>query len=106
MRVDSAGASVVLTGSVPDAASLERAVNIARAHFPEKADGGIINLLTVGGNQQVMIEVTVSEINRDLRQEIGTNFAATITAQRRYLRGVQPDRRADRTRSIRRRHPS
>jgi pilus assembly protein CpaC len=78
VRVSAAGASVVLTGSVPDAVSVERAVNIARAYFPEKGEGGIINLLDVGGNQQVMIEVTVSEVNRDLRKEIGTNFAASI----------------------------
>lgn len=80
VHVDTAGNAVVLTGSVPDAASVERVLSVARAHFPEKAEGNLINLLTVGGNQQVMIEVTVSEINRDKNRGIGTNFTALITS--------------------------
>ena len=78
VRIDSAGESIVLTGSVPDAQSLERVVAVSRAFFPEKAEGGIVNLLSVGGNQQVMIEVTVSEMSRSMRKAIGTNFAARI----------------------------
>jgi pilus assembly protein CpaC len=79
VHVESAGDSVVLSGSVPDAASVEHVVAIARAHFPDKKGQGIVNLLTVGGNQQVMIEVTVSEINRSKNRAIQTNFAAEIT---------------------------
>src|SRR5262249_31611087 len=79
VHVESAGKAVVLRGSVPDAASVERVVNVAKAQFPDKKDGEIVNLLTVGGNQQVMIEVTVSEINRTKNRAISTNFAATIT---------------------------
>src|SRR6185436_1763244 len=78
VHVESAGNSIVLTGSVPDAASVENVLSIAKAHFPAK-DNAIVNLLTVGGNQQVMIEVTVSEINRTKNRGMQTNFAATIT---------------------------
>ena len=81
VRVDSAGESIVLTGSVPDAATVERVLAVADAYFKkkdEKEEGSVINLLTVGGNQQVMIEVTVSEMSRSVRRTIGTNFAATI----------------------------
>jgi pilus assembly protein CpaC len=78
VHVESAGESVVLTGSVPDAASVEHVLSIAKAHFPDKEGGGIVNLLTVGGNQQVMIEVTVSEINRTKNRAMQTNFAASI----------------------------
>ena len=80
VTVGSAGDSIVLSGSVPDAATLEQVVAITDAFFPEKkrSEGGIVNLVSVGGNQQVMIEVTVSEMSRDLRKSIGTNFAAEI----------------------------
>ncbi|MEM7411137.1 MAG: type II and III secretion system protein family protein [Myxococcota bacterium] len=81
VRVDSAGESIVLTGSVPDAATVERVLAVASAYFKkkdEKEEGEVINLLTVGGNQQVMIEVTVSEMSRSLTRTIGTNFAASI----------------------------
>jgi pilus assembly protein CpaC len=80
VHVQSAGKSILLTGSVPDAATVDRVMSVARAHFPEKSkEGGIVNLLEVGGNQQVMIEVTVSEINRTKNRDMQTNFAAYIT---------------------------
>jgi pilus assembly protein CpaC len=78
VHVESAGESVVLTGSVPDAATIEHVLSIAKAHLGDKADA-MVNLLTVGGNQQVMMEVTVSEVNRSKGRAIATNFAAAIT---------------------------
>jgi len=78
VRVDSAGDSIVLSGSVPNAETLERVLALARAHFPDKEAGQVVNMLSVGGNQQVLIEVTVSEMSRELRRAIGTNFAAQI----------------------------
>ena len=81
VRVSSAGESVVLSGYVVNAAMLERVLAVAGAFYPERRreEGGVVNLLEVGGNQQVLIEVTVSEMSRNLRKAIGTNFAATIT---------------------------
>jgi pilus assembly protein CpaC len=78
VHLDNAGNAVVVSGAVPDAASVERVISVAKAHFSEKS-GDLINLLTVGGNQQVMIDVTVSEINRDKLRGLSTNFAAQIT---------------------------
>jgi hypothetical protein len=60
VRVESAGNAIVLTGSVPDAGSLERVLRVAHAYFPEKEEAQIVNLVTVGGNQQVMLEITVN----------------------------------------------
>jgi pilus assembly protein CpaC len=79
VHIDSAGSSLVISGSAPDAAAVERVMNIARAQFPDKAAAQIVNMMTVGGDQQVMIDVTVSEINRDDKKGIGTNWAAQIT---------------------------
>jgi pilus assembly protein CpaC len=79
VHVDSAGSSIVISGSAPDAAAVERVMNIARAQFPDKGAAQIVNLMTVGGDQQVMIDVTVSEINRDDKKGIGTNWATEIT---------------------------
>jgi pilus assembly protein CpaC len=78
VHVDSAGNSIVLSGSAPDAASVERVLNVARAQFPDKSAAQIVNMLTVGGDQQVMMDVTVAEINRTKRRGIGTNWAAQI----------------------------
>ncbi len=85
VHVDSAGNAIVLRGSVPDAATVERVLSIARAHFRDKKDAEIINLLTVGGNQQVMIEVTVSEINRDKGRTLATNWYARLSNNQKEL---------------------
>jgi pilus assembly protein CpaC len=85
VHVESAGDSVVLSGSVPDAATVEHVLSIAKAHLGDKSDA-IVNLLTVGGNQQVMIEVTVSEVNRSKGRAIAANFAANITHDGKFFR--------------------
>ncbi len=87
VHVGAAGKSVMLTGSVPDAAALERVMAVASAHFAaEKDDGGIVNLLEVGGNQQVMLEVTVSEINRTKNRGIATNFFGEVVSNGKNFR--------------------
>ena len=35
----------------------------------------MVNLLDVGGNHQVMIEITIAEINRQLTRRIGSNWS-------------------------------
>ena len=52
--------SVVLEGVVPDAVAADRAVQIAESYAP----GKVINLLSIGSSQQVMLEVRFSEIKR------------------------------------------
>jgi pilus assembly protein CpaC len=42
-----------------------------------KDKGRVINLMHVGGVQQVMVEVRVAEIQRDLGRQIGINFGAS-----------------------------
>ena len=41
------------------------------------ADLGIINLLSIPGEQQVMLRVTVAEVNRNAARSIGLNFSIT-----------------------------
>jgi len=73
VKVDSAGESIVLKGSVANALASEQAMTVARGFFPGKQEN-VINLLEVGGDQQVMLEVVVAEMSRTLRREMGTNF--------------------------------
>jgi pilus assembly protein CpaC len=75
IEVDSAGESVVLKGTVPNALAMEQALTVAEAFVPDETEVGVINLLEVGGDQQVMIEVKIAEMDRTLRRRMGTNFA-------------------------------
>ena len=63
--------SITLSGSVSSTANLSQVLAIAEAYAPEK----VINLLEVGGVHQVMLEVRVAEMSRDLTRRLGFNFA-------------------------------
>jgi pilus assembly protein CpaC len=49
----------------------------AQASSGTQEKGRVINLMHVGGVQQVMVEVRVAEIQRDVGRRIGVNFFAT-----------------------------
>lgn len=60
--------SVVLTGNVPDAIAAERVIEIANVFSPR-----VINQLQVAGVQQVLLRVTVAEVNRSVSKQLGVN---------------------------------
>lgn len=83
--VSSAADSLVLSGTVSDAAAADRALDIAGAYV-RKVTGGlqggraathdqIVNMLAVAAPQQVMLEVKVAEISKALLDQFGINFA-------------------------------
>ena len=63
---------ITLSGTASNANSLSRALSIAEAYAPKK----VINSMQVGGVQQVMLEVRVAEMNRELIKRLGINFSA------------------------------
>jgi pilus assembly protein CpaC len=72
MPADGVGArisndSIVLEGVVPDAVAADRAVQIAETYAP----GKVVNMLSLGSSQQVMLEVRFSEIKRSALKSIG-----------------------------------
>jgi len=62
--------SIVLEGIVPSGPSADRAVQLAESYAP----GKVINLLSVGASQQVMLEVRFSEIKRSALKQLGFGF--------------------------------
>ena len=74
IQVDSAGDSVVLKGSVPSALAVEQAMSVAKAFFPKDPERHVINLLQVGGNQQVRIDIKLVEMSRTLNRDFTVNF--------------------------------
>jgi len=99
--VHSAQEKLVLNGNVSSAANLSAALEIAESYLPEcidarssSKDGGIqiaaadgkttnqegckkasiVNMMTVGGSQQVMLEVKVAEISRSFMRSLDTNL--------------------------------
>jgi pilus assembly protein CpaC len=59
--------SVVLEGIVPSGPAADRAVQLAETYAP----GKVVNLLSVGSSQQVMLEVRFSEVKRSALKQFG-----------------------------------
>jgi pilus assembly protein CpaC len=65
--------AIVLTGTVSNAAAADRAFQLAKAYAGDK----VINLVSIGATQQVMVEVRFAEVTRNTAQDIGVRFGAT-----------------------------
>lgn len=61
---------IALSGTVTSATNLTHALVLAEAFAP----GKVLNLLQVGGNHQVMMEVRIAEMNRSLARRLGINL--------------------------------
>ncbi|MGR5269872.1 type II and III secretion system protein family protein [Vibrio astriarenae] len=87
IEVHSAQNRLVLSGQVSNQAAMSMALRIAETYAPgqtltesneslsEQVDQtGVINLMTIGGAQQVMLEVTVAEVQRSLVRRFDADF--------------------------------
>ncbi len=73
IAVEAAGDSVVLSGEVSGPTIQETALALATPFAGGKREK-VVNLLHIGGVQQVMVAVRVAEINRSVGKEIGIKF--------------------------------
>lgn len=62
--------SIILEGIVPNAVEADRAVQIAETYAP----GKVVNLLSIGSSQQVMLEVRFAEVKRSALKQIGVSW--------------------------------
>ncbi|GAA5647207.1 MULTISPECIES: type II and III secretion system protein family protein [Vibrio] len=84
IEVYSSQEKIVLRGLVSNQQNMDTAVKIAETFAAGKAadegddknddDASVINLLTIGGAQQVTLEVTVAEVQRTLVRRFDSNF--------------------------------
>jgi len=97
IEVRAAQRSIVLSGTVSSPTNVTAAVAIAKGYLAEagtaketevfdQSQGGesgeVINLLQVGGAQQVMLEVKVAEISRRELRKFDMQFNALLTSSR------------------------
>jgi len=79
--------TVILTGGVRSPVDASRATDIASRFIvtPEASSNlrhelKVINMLSVEGEEQVMLRVTVAEVQRSLLKQFGINLAANVNA--------------------------
>ncbi len=68
---------VVLSGTVASSEDSMRAVSIATQFAGDEKN--VASVIDVAGGQQVMLQVTVSEINRNIAKQLGINLSGTAT---------------------------
>jgi pilus assembly protein CpaC len=77
IRVKSAENAVVLTGSVSDLANLDEVMRIATAYGDGKR---VVNLLRANQPQQVMLEVKIAEVSKNLLDRFDINVSRMFTS--------------------------
>ncbi|HEY2773651.1 MAG TPA: type II and III secretion system protein family protein [Candidatus Binatia bacterium] len=70
VRVSCSADHIAVSGTVSSSARVSQVLSVAEAYAP----GKVVNLLQVGGVQQVMLEVRVAEMNRELIRRLGINI--------------------------------
>ncbi|MGL4242811.1 MAG: type II and III secretion system protein family protein, partial [Beijerinckiaceae bacterium] len=77
IRAAQIGDSIVLSGMVETVLDAQKAVDIAKGFVGNSAVGGaavegkVINSMSIRGRDQVMLKVTVAEINRQMLKQLG-----------------------------------
>jgi pilus assembly protein CpaC len=74
VEVRTANDGIVLSGTVSSAFAIDRAMELASRY------GAVSNLMMVGGQQQVMLQVRFSEMQRTVRQELSTSLGIGTTS--------------------------
>lgn len=69
------GGGVVLSGVVSGKAKIDRAMTLAASYVGKSA----INMMTVGGTQQVMLKVRIAEMSRSAAKSLGFDFGISGT---------------------------
>jgi pilus assembly protein CpaC len=77
--------AIILTGTVTSAGEASRAVDIAKGFAAKVAahggggEGMVVNALTIRGEDQVMLKVTVAEVERKVIKQLG--FSAQVAGE-------------------------
>jgi len=80
IKVHSSNGSIVLSGEVTSAAKVDTAVKLAESFLKKSKDsddtlqGQVLNMLQVGGAQQVMLQVQVAEVQHSFLKRLDMQF--------------------------------
>lgn len=83
IEVKGVGDNIVLSGVVDSALEAQRAVDIAQNLVGKQSSlffstqGEVVNALRIRGKDQVMLKVTVAEIQRNVLKQLGINFSGS-----------------------------
>jgi pilus assembly protein CpaC len=77
VRVDGVGEGVMLTGSVANATESQQAFDVAARLVGDGTK--VVNNLVIRGRDQVMLKVTVAEVQRDVIKQLGVDLNGSLS---------------------------
>ncbi|WP_179379191.1 type II and III secretion system protein family protein [Jannaschia marina] len=75
IEVRTANDGIVLSGIVSSVQKLDQALEIAERYAPER----VLNLMVVGGTQQVQLKVRFAEMSRTVSKQLGASLSGNAT---------------------------
>ena len=75
LRIEGVNDGVLLTGTLPSPVAAQQAFDVATRLAGE---GKVVNGIVVKGRDQVMLKVTVAEVQRDVIKQLGIDLSGTI----------------------------
>lgn len=82
IRADSINGNVVLSGTAQSTADAQRASDLAN-RFVGQSGGDtmpVLNMITVGGKDQIQLKVTVAEVDRSIIKQLGVSLSGTLSS--------------------------
>ena len=83
VKVSALNDNIVLTGSVESAQAAARVQDLAAQFVRDPGKSAdptkIINMLSIGGHQQVMLKVRVAEMQRQIAKQFGVNLLGNVS---------------------------
>ena len=82
VRVEGMNRGVALYGEVNDAAEAARAVDLAAAYLSQDGLGqpeSVVNMLSIRGGEQVMVKVTIAEVERTTVKQLGIDLGGQLS---------------------------
>ena len=76
VQVDGANNGLVLSGMVANLSDADKAVQIAQQFTAKPTD--VLNMLSIGGKDQVMLKVRIVEMQRSVVKQLGFNLSALM----------------------------
>ena len=85
LTLESAPGSLLVTGSVPDAQTTDAIIRTIQSYLGENEQ--LINQMTVASPVQVHLRVRVTEVSREVTQQLGVNWSA-IASNAGFVTGL------------------
>ena len=82
VRVEGMNRGVALYGEVADAAQGQRAVDLAAAFLTQEGapdPDSVVNMLAIRGGEQVMVKVTIAEVERNTVKQLGIDLGGQLS---------------------------